>query len=56
MCIHLLEINKYRHEATPEMSSLVRPITVLCSLLPKWTMSVDSGLWNLGIFSIKSVF
>ena len=29
MGIHLLEINKYRHEATPEMSSLVRPITLM---------------------------
>ena len=29
MGIHLLEINKYRHEATPEMSSLVRSITLM---------------------------
>lgn len=51
-CIHLLDISKCWRGAAREMGPFVRPITVPCPIPQVLTTWVDSGLWNLGVFTI----
>lgn len=51
MCVHLLNINMYRHYITLETKSCIRPVCVSCSV-QMLTMCMYSGLWNFVMFTI----